>query len=164
MIRTCKYCLNNFQAVPSEVKRGNAKYCSRTCSAKARARALPKKEPNVTCAYCNVPFYKSPSKQAMSKSGLFFCCREHKDLAQRIGGIAAVQPAHYEDGSSVYRELAFRAYGKYCNRCGYNTAPHILQVHHKDRNRENNTLSNLEVLCPNCHEIEHYRNNDGRYT
>ena len=25
------------------------------------------------------------------------------------------------------------------------------QLHHKDGNRENNILSNLEMLCPNCH-------------
>jgi 5-methylcytosine-specific restriction endonuclease McrA len=42
-----------------------------------------------------------------------------------------------------------------CERCGYDDKPGILQVHHKDRDRENNALSNLEVLCPNCHAEEH---------
>jgi 5-methylcytosine-specific restriction endonuclease McrA len=42
-----------------------------------------------------------------------------------------------------------------CERCGYSEHPEILGVHHKDRNRHNNDLSNLEVLCPTCHSLEH---------
>jgi hypothetical protein len=44
-----------------------------------------------------------------------------------------------------------------CNRCSYNKEPRILGVHHKDRNRDNNNISNLEVLCPNCHSLEHLK-------
>lgn len=33
-----------------------------------------------------------------------------------------------------------------------------LELHHKDGNRKNNLLSNLELLCPNCHSFtENYR-------
>lgn len=42
-----------------------------------------------------------------------------------------------------------------CERCGYSKLE-ILQVHHRDRNRSNNRLSNLELVCPNCHYEEHY--------
>jgi predicted HNH restriction endonuclease len=42
-----------------------------------------------------------------------------------------------------------------CEKCGYDEVPGILIVHHKDRNRANNELNNLAVLCPNCHAIEH---------
>ncbi len=42
-----------------------------------------------------------------------------------------------------------------CNRCGYNKIKNILGVHHKDRDRHNNNMNNLEVLCPNCHSEEH---------
>jgi 5-methylcytosine-specific restriction endonuclease McrA len=44
-----------------------------------------------------------------------------------------------------------------CERCGYDEEPRILGVHHKDRNRKNNELANLEVLCPMCHSLEHMR-------
>lgn len=53
-----------------------------------------------------------------------------------------------------YREVAYNTYGKICNRCGYDNVL-ALEVHHKDRNRENNSVDNLEVLCCNCHAIEH---------
>jgi 5-methylcytosine-specific restriction endonuclease McrA len=42
-----------------------------------------------------------------------------------------------------------------CEHCGYDAVPEILVLHHRDRDRSNNALSNLEVLCPNCHSIEH---------
>ena len=42
-----------------------------------------------------------------------------------------------------------------CERCGFDHYAAII-VHHKDRDRDNNTLENLEVLCANCHAIEHY--------
>lgn len=61
---------------------------------------------------------------------------------------------NYKDGSrKKYRNLV--TYTQ-CERCGYKDHPEILQVHHKDHNHSNNDPSNLEVVCPNCHCIEHY--------
>jgi hypothetical protein len=34
-----------------------------------------------------------------------------------------------------------------------------LEVHHKDRNKKNNTPENLQLICLNCHfQTEHFRN------
>lgn len=38
------------------------------------------KSPNTTCAWCKSSFWRKPSSPP-SKSGLYFCSREHKDLA-----------------------------------------------------------------------------------
>jgi hypothetical protein len=43
-----------------------------------------------------------------------------------------------------------------CERCGYDRVREVLEVHHKDRKRSNNDLSNLEALCPTCHKEQHY--------
>lgn len=61
---------------------------------------------------------------------------------------------NWKDGKSSYREKALNYYGKKCVNCG-NTNEIVLQVHHIDHNRSNNNLSNLKVLCANCHLIEH---------
>lgn len=53
-----------------------------------------------------------------------------------------------------YREVAYAQYGHICNRCGYSNKL-ALEIHHKDRDRTNNNTPNLEVLCSNCHSIEH---------
>lgn len=68
---------------------------------------------------------------------------------------------NYKHGTSLYRDLVKI---EECNRCGYNQEPNILHVHHIDRNRSNNVEENLEVLCPNCHTLEHYQNKDGMYS
>jgi hypothetical protein len=48
---------------------------------------------------------------------------------------------------------------KHCEKCGYTEHPEILEIHHKDLNRRNNSRSNLTVLCPNCHRLTHKKRN-----
>jgi hypothetical protein len=155
IIKQCLNCNINFNASTREVNRGNAKFCSLKCSAIHHGANRVKPKPNVKCAFCDKEFYKNKSKQSISRSGLYFCCRKHKDSAQRIGGIEEIQPDHYGKGESSYRQIALREMPNLCNRCGYNKFIQVLVVHHKDHNRENNDLSNLEVLCPTCHWEHH---------
>jgi hypothetical protein len=60
----------------------------------------------------------------------------------------------WKGGSSpgYYRTLALKYYGNRCLRCG---ADAVL-VHHKDGNRKNSNLENLEVLCKRCHQLDHH--------
>jgi len=149
--RNCQFCQKSFQAPAKEVARGNGRFCSRFCG---RHVKRPKPD-NSVCAFCNKPFYRQISSFVNSRSGLRFCCREHKDLAQRIGGIEAIQPDHYGIGQHAdYRKLALASLPQACNRCGYDK---YVIVHHKDRNRKNNCIENLEVICPNCHALEHWK-------
>lgn len=44
-----------------------------------------------------------------------------------------------------------------CALCGVSTWLDVklpLELHHKDGNHYNNELSNLDILCPNCHSIQ----------
>lgn len=38
-----------------------------------------------------------------------------------------------------------------CKNTEWNGKPIPLEVHHKDGDKYNNELENLEILCPNCH-------------
>ncbi len=151
----CKYCEIVFDVETRELKRGNGKYCSRSCCGKAK-KGHRTKTPNVTCAFCGTAFYKNASKRKNSKSNLYFCCRNHKDKAQRIGGLSEIQPGHYNTGTSRYRQIAFRNHEHKCNKCSYDFKP-VLIVHHMNRNRCDNRPENLEILCPTCHAETHYR-------
>jgi len=93
---------------------------------------------------------------------------EHRDRIAEALKVYANRPDSYQknqpsgsasprwkDGSSPdsYRVMAFQRFGRLCQRCG--SSRHI-RVHHKDRDRHNNVLSNLEVLCGSCHAREHH--------
>lgn len=43
---------------------------------------------------------------------------------------------------------------KICMICGLEE-PDILEVHHRDRDANNDYPSNLQILCPNCHKRIH---------
>lgn len=40
-----------------------------------------------------------------------------------------------------------------CQNVTWNGQPIPLEVHHKDGDKTNNDLSNLQLLCPNCHAL-----------
>lgn len=147
----CLQCSQNFKVEQREIKRGNGLFCSRRCFHLQRKKNYKPRQPNVECALCKKPFYKTKFRQSKSHSGLYFCCRSHKDEAQRIGGFPEIQPPHYGKTLAGYRVTAFRNLPHLCNKCGWNKLEQVLVVHHIDGDRSNNQLSNLEILCPNCH-------------
>ncbi len=64
--------------------------------------------------------------------------------------------------ASGYREQSLRIHGLVCAKCAREFEykdRHLLTVHHKDGNHENNPPdgSNWENLCVYCHEDEHSR-------
>lgn len=152
--RNCLYCNEIFYPPEKEIKRGNGQFCNRSHSAKYKGLKT-RVVVDVTCAFCGISFKRNPRKLYQSKSGLHFCTREHKDLAQRIGGIKEIQPSHFGTIGRNYRTTAFRIYEKKCADCGYDEFPEILQVHHIDEDRSNNKPENLVVLCPNHHALRH---------
>lgn len=62
---------------------------------------------------------------------------------------------NYTTGASSYRSRALAFFGSKCCECGFDKEE-VLQVHHIDKNRQNNDLSNLIVLCANCHLLKHH--------
>ena len=127
------------------------------CSEENKNKRFEKNRVELICSYCGESFVRSKSHLENSKSGLYFCCREHKDLAQRLESgkqFDYLRPSHYGvEQSTQYRALAFRSYPHQCAICGYHDDDDIslLDVHHIDSDRENNDLDNLIILCPNCH-------------
>lgn len=108
-----------------------------------RPKALTHK---IICANCSVEFSVTGEKRKNQKTCSYKCATEK----YRKGKIHP----NYTTGLGSYRNLALNHYGKKCNNCGY-TDERALEVHHKDRNRSNNDIANLEVLCSNCHKLEH---------
>lgn len=166
IIKNCLQCQVEFNAAVRDINRGYGKFCSRSCRATFSAAIVKVKIPNCSCAMCKTDFYITNKRRNSSKSGLFFCSRKCKNTAQRLNSGVRCLPDHYGKGNSCrsYRQKAFAHYPNQCNKCGWDRYPKILEVHHMDRNRENNKLENLEILCATCHEETHYLAKDGKYS
>lgn len=68
----------------------------------------------------------------------------------------------YKTGIGTYSKKGFTNLPNICNRC---QSKENLLIHHKDENRSNNELCNLEILCKRCHQKHHEtRDTLGRYT
>ncbi|MEA2625871.1 MAG: hypothetical protein QOD06_1916 [Candidatus Binatota bacterium] len=70
--------------------------------------------------------------------------------------------------SQDYRARSLAIYGWICARCAREFDEknlHLLTVHHKDGNHDNNPPdgSNWENLCAECHEAEHTKGLLGDY-
>lgn len=109
----------------------------------------------IVCGTCETEVWKPKSKTGKGKNGIDFCSRDCKDKAQRTGG--PIAPEH-NGRTNDYRTKAFRNLPHLCSRCGYCKNKSVLQVHHKDEDRKNNEIYNLEILCPTCHVEFHQEN------
>jgi 5-methylcytosine-specific restriction endonuclease McrA len=73
-----------------------------------------------------------------------------------------------QDKGVNYRERSLKLNGWICARCAREfdlSTLHLLTVHHKDENHNNNPAdgSNWENLCTYCHDDEHSRGLLGDY-
>ena len=58
----------------------------------------------------------------------------------------------WKGNASRYRTICFQYHPKQCIICGFDK---IVEVHHRDHNRNNNEPMNLIPLCPNHHQMLH---------
>lgn len=151
----CESCSKKFLIAEKDRKKGRGRFCSIEC------RRTYRKVVVLTCAGCGEEFERKPSSLKCSKSGIYFCCRECKDQAQRIGGIAEIMPPHYgtSGGRHAWRTLIERSEAPQCCGCS-TTKRYLLRVHHVDGDTTNNKPENHEVVCGNCHIERHLRQVD----
>lgn len=149
----CYQCGKEFYRERRKIKKYN--FCSIECSGKNRRKRM-----KINCSYCGKEFEILINKYINSRNKKFFCVRKCKDNAQRLNSdnpCLEIRPKHYGTGTNInYRDLAISNNGARCERCGYEENINGLVVHHRNKNREDNNLGNLEVLCGTCHLIEHY--------
>lgn len=136
--RNCEICGNEFEHISSRANK--AKYCSRKCYYKSRS--LPNRGTiEFSCYHCGKKFRDSPYRKRK------FCSKDcvNKGMKKKWKPIF-----------TTVRKALIRANKiNECAICGYNKYKKILGVHHIDKNKNNNELNNLQILCPTCHSIIH---------
>ena len=136
--KECQFCGKSFQADTKEVNRGNAKYCSLSCAAKA-PKSLQYEQ---VCKHCGQKFM-SASKNTK------YCSDSCKQKNYR-----ARQKSLSENGTSI--KNYYRIFENIpCELCQWDKTTrdlhHIIEV----SNGGTNELSNLLCVCPNCHRMIH---------
>lgn len=123
-------------------------FCSDTCRGNYQ-----KTGKIVFCENCNKEIYRRLTQLGRSKTGKYFC--SHSCFASHYNPIYKTK-----DITVIYRSKALKHYGLKCSNpncaltvAGIEITEKMLDVHHKDKNRLNNRLDNLEVLCVWCHSI-----------
>ena len=135
----------------SHIKRGWGKYCSKKCQRKSQLKGKW-----VNCDYCGKKIYRTPIDFRRSKSRKFFCSRKCHCSWENINNRCGENSPNWIVGQHSYRQLMKRyCKAEACSMCQINDK-RVLIVHHRNLNRKDNKIENLEWLCRNCHSIVHY--------
>lgn len=134
----CSVCSKPLYRRPLHIKVGSV-YCSSTCTGIAQRKTK-------TCKICNREYFGFKRT----------CSRACANTAR--AGILYTKEGKFNKAyqGRLLKEKVATAQGGVCERCGESNYA-ILQVHHKQERHlgGNDDLSNLELLCPNCHTTHH---------
>ena len=115
-------------------------FCGQSCYGKYCRKEIP-------CVVCKKLILSGLHKKTCSRS----CSNKHRaGIKYKINS-----PKDKVKSQQALKIRLLKERGMNCERCNYNKFE-ILQVHHKNKDRTNNNLCNLELICPNCHYEEHY--------
>lgn len=138
---SCIFCNKQIYRRPHQIKSG-AVYCSLSCFNKNKR----KNKIQTFCPICNKEIF------GKSKTCSRTCSNKNRT------GITYDRQNKYnkEFRSKEIKNFLCKERGGFCEKCG-NENYNILQIHHILERSKGGTdeLSNLLVLCPNCHMTEH---------
>ena len=126
-------------------------FCSISCRNRSNGRRVGgwnKARIEIVCENCGIVFTVPPHRVKTARACSKPCVAAlHSRERRGKVGLGDTNPI-WKGGIQTYRQYRKDS----CERCGSDI--HLL-VHHKDKNRYNNALDNLETLCRRCHAIHH---------
>lgn len=151
----CKICNAEFYAKPNWIRKGHGKYCSNKCSYESRKNGKV-----MNCFICNKETYKPQKELRASKSKKYFCSKSCQTIWRNSMVYVGENHPNWKNGENKdYRKiLTGNKIKPICKLC-HCKDKRVLCAHHLDKDRKNNSLSNLIWLCYNCHHLVHnYKN------
>lgn len=141
---SCKECNVAIYRRPHQIKKGDV-FCSTKC-----ANIRNRKAHN--CPVCGI--------EILTRRNALTCSRRCSNIHRTGTQYNIGRPKDKATTLRSFRNQLILDRGSCCNRCGFDEVG-ILQVHHiiERCNGGTDDPSNLEVLCPNCHTLHHYKTN-----
>lgn len=138
---SCVICKKLIYKRPSQIERNTGRtFCSVICYGISQRKEIP-------CLVCGKLILAGFNKKTCSRA----CANKNREgIKYHLG-----RPKDKVKSLQSLKLRLLEARGQKCERCEYKKYE-ILQVHHKDRDRNNNNLANLALICPNCHYEEHF--------
>lgn len=141
----CHVCGKEFYRSP-KVKAASKSgfcFCSHACFSKYQTVLC-------SCPLCGQAFKAGLNKKYCSKT----CANKARKGIKYFTGQRKSKYSTYRS----YRQALIKLRGEVCELCGYKEHPKILVVHHiiKRCDGGTNDLTNLQLICPNCHALLHY--------
>ena len=140
----CKSPFNTTERSGGDGSRRLQKFCSIDC----RKRHTISKRPFANCIACGTHL---EDKKQVTK----FCSKQCGSSYMSV--ITTLSDPNLPMHNLRYKYKGFVFNGFKCNKCGYDKDPRVLCVHHIKGKKHGNSVDNLEVLCANCHSLEHYK-------
>ena len=108
------------------------------------------------CSWCGKHVYRNIKDQARSHSKTFYCSKSCQTKWRNSVLFVGSKHSNWVSGESSYRAALKRTdVLQICSKCSTDDK-RVLAVHHRDRDRTNNVVTNLIWLCHNCHYLVHH--------
>lgn len=158
-----KYCLTCDEKIDYCKDIKVKKFCSQSCAATFNNKVVIKRPRDISekiCKCCNSTFSlknKSTHTEFCSVScGSTY--RYKNNVDDWLSGKHPGWTGKTRQLSKFVRKYLHETRGTACEQCGWDERHPIdnavlTEIEHIDGNAENNLLSNLKILCPNCHSM-----------
>lgn len=137
-VAKCEHCTGNIFKL-------RTRFCSLSCAAK----------------FNNARKIKRASPKMSRSRAITVSVRRQNWLAAWLAGTIPMEETYggiFNQPSSMIRRYLIEKNGECCHKCGWREVNHKtgkvpVQLNHIDGDSTNNSPSNVELLCPNCHSL-----------
>lgn len=156
-----KECVNCGKEIPKDKK-----FCDKSCAATYNNKHHPKrtngrKKPK--CLGCGVQLDDYHRKYCSN------ACQGKLKNSETIQRVISEDWGDWNKGTIDRNSKMYliSVHGEKCMKCGWDevnqwTGKVPIELNHIDGNPENHSLSNLELLCPNCHSLSEFTKSRGK--